>query len=203
MFYFREKTGGLDLGVYTTFIIYCSYLLFLPTWLRVLLDFNKGGKTQIKIEATLLLLLSIPVWTIDRWLAPFFSRRVSSIRMGKKVNWKLISICLINGRWRMHSNLSAAPLFHLERRSGYYYLLSPGVNVFVAPPLPPTPAASFPGQRMWGQKKTKDNLQVGRAGWRRLSSMNLNDVGRTLDSETCHCRSVLFCPILVESGRLS
>lgn len=43
----------------------------------------------------------------------------------------------------MHSNLRTASLFYLERRSGYYYLPSPRVNVFVAPPLPLTQPPRF------------------------------------------------------------
>lgn len=72
------------------------------------------------------------VWTTDCVLTPFFSSGIYFIRKGKKVNWKLIPMCLINGHWRMHSNLCTVQLFHFKSHTGNYSLLSPGVNVFVA-----------------------------------------------------------------------
>lgn len=92
------------------------------------------------------------VWTTDCLLTPSFSRGIYFMREGKKVSWKLIPMCLINGHWRMHSNLCTVQLFHFKPHAGNYPLLSSGVNVFVA--LSPflTPIVLFSGiQRTEGE----------------------------------------------------
>lgn len=83
------------------------------------------------------------VWTTDCLLTPFFSRGIYFMRKGKKVNWKLIPMCLINGHWRMHSNLCTAQLFHFKPHTGNYSLPSLWVNVFVAPSPPLMPVVLF------------------------------------------------------------
>lgn len=95
-------------------------------------------------------------WSNQRLLllAPFFSHGICFTRKGKKVNWKLIPMCLINGHWRMHSNLCGVQLFHSKSHSGNYSLLPTGVNVFVAHAAPLTTVVLFSGilHRMWGKK---------------------------------------------------
>lgn len=68
----------------------------------------------------------------DCLLTPFFSHGIYFMRKDKKVNWKLIPKHLINGHWRMHSNLCAVQLFYFKPHTSNYSLLSPGVNVIVA-----------------------------------------------------------------------
>lgn len=61
----------------------------------------------------------------------------------------------------MHSNLHTVSLFHFKPHTGNYSLLSPGVNVFVAPPPPLTLVVLFPGffQRMGYKVKIDFNYQ--------------------------------------------
>lgn len=108
-----------------------------PKWKLKLFYFFSAGVTD-------------HVWTADGLLSPFFSRGFYVIQKGKKVNWKLIPMGLINGHWRMHSNLCTVQLFRFEPHTGNYSLLSAGVNVFVAPCPPLKLSVLFPSfyQRM-------------------------------------------------------
>lgn len=91
---------------------------------------------QMKSKAPLLLHFSTSmtnhVWTTDCLLSPFFNGGIFFIQRGEGVNWKLIPMCLINGHWRMHSNLSAGILFHLKSHTDNYSPPFTGVNVCVA-----------------------------------------------------------------------